>query len=174
MTLRNYLIAGAAAIGMALPSAAAAQDLGIGFTTTDLNLRAGPGTNHGVITSMPRGSQVHIHQCPGNWCQLTYAGTTGWASHRYLSADVAMQPRTFAAAPQPRVTFGVDVGPRRHFAPLPRRHVSPIFPHHHPVGWWRTAHPGWYGDVYYDGRRWWHDDVWYDRPRVGFGITFGN
>lgn len=159
MKLRNYLIAGAAAAGLALPTVAAAQTLA--QVTTDLNLRAGPGTNHAAIGVMPRGAQVQIHQCPGSWCQVSYGGTTGWASQRYLSTGFAAQPRTrtYAVAPQPRVTFGFDVGPRyRYGSRYHRRHF----------------HPGWYDDHYYDGRRWYYDDAWHARPRTGFSFSFGS
>lgn len=164
MKFRSYLIAGAAAVGMALPTMAGAQTLA--QVTTDLNLRAGPGPGHGVITSMPRGAQVHVHQCPGSWCQVTYGGTTGWASHRYLSGAVAMhQPRVYSA-PQPSVTFGLNIGPRY-------RDVSPRYRHGSRFDR-RSMRAGWYDDHYYDGRRWYYDRRWHDRPRAGFSFSFGN
>jgi hypothetical protein len=166
MNLRNYLIAGAAAVGLALPTTAGAQT--IAQVTTDLNLRAGPGTNHGVITSMPRGAQVQVHQCPTSWCQVSYGGVTGWASHSYLAAGVAMQPRTrtYAVAPQPQVRFGIDVGPRyRDFGPR-HRYGSRFEARRH-------FRRGWYDDHYYDGRRWYYDDDWHARPRSGFSFSFG-
>lgn len=156
MNFRNYLIAGAAAIGMALPTVAAAQQLA--QVTTQLNLRAGPGTNYAVIGTMPRGAQVHVHQCPSSWCQVSYGRTTGWASHRYLSGGVAMQPRTYAVAPQPRVTLGFNLGTR--YATPAYRYGS------------RHYRPGWYDDHYYDGRRWYYDDDWHPRPRSGFSFSF--
>lgn len=158
MSLRNYFVAGAAAIAMALPTMAAAQQLA--QTTSDLNLRTQPGGQ--VITAMPRGSQVYIHQCPGSWCQVTYGNTTGWAFQRYLSTGVAMQPRTRTYAAEPRFSFGVEVGPRYRDRG-PRRYGSR----------YHRWSPGWYDDHYYDGRRWYYDGDWYDRPQAGFSFSFG-
>jgi uncharacterized protein YraI len=163
MKLRSYLVAGATAIGMALPTIAAAQTLA--QVTTDLNLRTGPGSNHAVIGAMPRGAQVHVHQCPGSWCQVTYGGTTGWASQRYLSTGVAMQPRIYAA-PQPQVRFGLNIGPSY-------RDVGPRYRYGSRYDR-RSMRAGWYDDHYYDGRRWYYDGGWYDRPRTGFSFSFGN
>ncbi|HEX2257577.1 MAG TPA: SH3 domain-containing protein [Afifellaceae bacterium] len=160
MSFRNTLIAGAAAIGMAMSAPAAAQQLA--QVTTDLNLRAAPGGQ--IITAMPRGSQVHIHQCPSSWCQVTYGNVTGWASQRYLSTGVALQPRprTYASA-QPSVSFGIEVGPR----------YRDRGPRHRYGSQYHRWSPGWYDDHYYDGRRWYYDDRWYDRPRTGFSFSFG-
>ena len=160
MSLRKLVLAGAAAVGVALPSLASAQMLA--QVSTDLNLRAGPGTGYPVITTMPRGAQVHVHQCPTSWCQVSYGGTTGWASHRHLTSGVALQPRTYAVAPEPRVAFGLAVGPRYRYAP-----PYPYDPRWHSIG------PGWYDDVYWDGRRWYYEDDWHYRPRSSFSITFG-
>lgn len=159
MAFRTLLVAGAAAVGLALPASANAQALA--QATTDLHLRAGPGTNYAVIGTMPRGAQVQVHQCPGSWCQVSYGGATGWASHRYLGGAVAMQQPRIYAAPQPSVTFGLEVGPRRYAAPYrydPR---------------WHSVRPGWYDDFYWSGQRWYYDDDWHYRPRSGFSITFG-
>jgi len=166
MNLRSYLIAGAAAIGMALPTAAAAQALA--QVTTDLNLRSGPGTNHGIITAMPRGAQVAVHQCPGSWCQVTYGGVTGWASHRYLSGAVAMQPRTrtYAVTPEPRVRFGFGVGPRyRDYGPRYRYGSR-----YHG----RNAPPGWHDDGVFGDRSWYYDDDRDIGPSTGFSLRFGS
>jgi len=56
-------------------------------TTVDaLNLRAGPGTWHPVLLTMPAGSGVSIDGDPrGGFYPVTYAGASGWASGVYLS-----------------------------------------------------------------------------------------
>jgi uncharacterized protein YraI len=53
--------------------------------TSDLNLRAGPGTDYPVIEAMPAGAHVNIRNCTGSWCRLSYNGETGWASSSYLA-----------------------------------------------------------------------------------------
>jgi uncharacterized protein YgiM (DUF1202 family) len=54
-------------------------------SATSLNLRSGPSTSYGVLTSMPSGSTVTVNQGPSNgWYNVTYQGTTGWCHGDYL------------------------------------------------------------------------------------------
>jgi peptidoglycan-N-acetylglucosamine deacetylase len=54
-------------------------------TTANLNLRTGPGTQHSIILVMPLGSIVTLLAGPtNNWFQVSYNGTSGWASATYL------------------------------------------------------------------------------------------
>jgi hypothetical protein len=56
-------------------------------TTTGLNLRSGPGTNHSSLRVMPGGSRVTtVDENPaGGWYHLRYDGLSGWASGNYLT-----------------------------------------------------------------------------------------
>jgi SH3 domain-containing protein len=57
-------------------------------TTTDLNLRSGPGTTYGVILTMPANSKVIEWGggCPtSGWYKVYYGGVTGYASGSYLT-----------------------------------------------------------------------------------------
>ena len=70
----------------ALPGAAAAQAGGL-LTTTDLNLREGPGTGYRVLLVIPAGAHVSDHGVVENgFRQVAYANTRGWASAQYLAA----------------------------------------------------------------------------------------
>lgn len=73
---------------------------GMAQTTSDLNLRAGPGTEHNVVAVMPEGAEVEMQQCQPGWCEVTYAGTTGYAAEEYLDAGMG----TTAAALAPPAT----------------------------------------------------------------------
>jgi uncharacterized protein YraI len=98
------------------------------------------------------------------WCQVTYAGRTGWASERFLDTRVAAVPQVqpwVAAAPQPQVTFGFGI-----------TRAQPWYSPWH-GGWVPTLTPGWYRDHYWDGGRWYYDGGWHARPRAGFFIGFG-
>ena len=57
------------------------------YSTTSLNLRSGPGTGYGVVTTMPRGSAFKITGTLRNgFYPGRYNGSTiGWASSDYLS-----------------------------------------------------------------------------------------
>lgn len=68
---------------LALTTASAAAAV----VTNDLNLRSGPGTQYGVITSMPAGARVDVGGCRGNWCQVNWRGRSGYASASYLSGE---------------------------------------------------------------------------------------
>src|SRR5262245_55351944 len=59
-------------------------------TTTDLNLRSGPGTDYDVLLVMPEGAEVWAaddgapegHQ--NGFVKVTYEGAAGWAYEEYL------------------------------------------------------------------------------------------
>lgn len=78
--------AAAAAAAVMLPAAALAQTTVT--TTADLNLRAGPGSNYEVLSTMPEGTAVPLNGCVEgtSWCQVSYAGMTGFAYDDYLAA----------------------------------------------------------------------------------------
>lgn len=57
-------------------------------TTDDLNLRAGAGTQHAVVVTMPKGAVITVvNATPNNgFYNVKYASLTGWASATYLTA----------------------------------------------------------------------------------------
>lgn len=70
-----------------LPAAAEAAGPAVAYTTANLNMRAGPGTNYPVITTVPRGGGVTVFGCTADfsWCDAAFANAKGWVSGRYLS-----------------------------------------------------------------------------------------
>lgn len=55
------------------------------YVTTNVNLRAGPGTNHRVIGKLTRGDFVNVLSCQGSWCQVQAGGQPdGWVSGRFI------------------------------------------------------------------------------------------
>lgn len=69
-----------------LPGVAAAQDA---FAVTDLNMRAGPGPEFPVVSTIGADQSVTIHGCTetGNWCDVTWDGNRGWSYAEYLAFD---------------------------------------------------------------------------------------
>ncbi|HET7716891.1 MAG TPA: DUF1236 domain-containing protein [Bauldia sp.] len=59
--------------------------------TTDLNVRAGPGTQYPVVGVLEAGSAVALGGCieGSKWCSVNLSGVTGWAYSDYLVADLA-------------------------------------------------------------------------------------
>jgi hypothetical protein len=74
----------ALAAGALMLSAGAASAATV---ANDLNLRAGPGTSYSVIAALPAGADVDVLNCTGNWCQVNWQGTVGFASASYLDED---------------------------------------------------------------------------------------
>ena len=76
----------------ALPGVAGAQAGGL-LTTTDLNLREGPGTSYRVLAVIQRGAQVIDHGVVQNdFRQVTFDGIRGWASDAYLELGDQIPP----------------------------------------------------------------------------------
>jgi uncharacterized protein YraI len=83
---RSLIVAGAfLAIGL---GAAMAQATGA-HVTSNLNLRAGPGTHYPVRNIIPSGSEIDVHSCGHEWCLVAWAGREGYVSHIYLMHHVA-------------------------------------------------------------------------------------
>ena len=79
----------------ALPAKAA-----ITHTTTNLNLRAGPGTHHKIKAIIPAGAPIDIESCGHTWCYMAWAGHVGYVKHQYLMHHV-----TAEVAPLVHVTY---------------------------------------------------------------------
>jgi hypothetical protein len=95
MFVRNLLGGSLASILLAMPAFAETS----ATATTDLNLRAGPGPMHEVVSVIPEGGSVTVEACidASNWCQVRRDGTEGWAYGAYLEIEVAAEPRALTA-----------------------------------------------------------------------------
>ena len=110
MTPRAFLAGSALAAALVLPSVAAAVP---GYTTGNVNVRTGPGTQYQAITTAPAGSGVDILGCmPGRtWCDIVLGNLRGWVSGRYVQEGGAVVqqyvvPRYVAPSPVVRFSFG--------------------------------------------------------------------
>lgn len=54
------------------------------ITTTNLNVRVGPGTKHELIREIPKETKVTVVGQSGNWSRIEFAGIKGWVSSQYL------------------------------------------------------------------------------------------
>ncbi len=57
---------------------------GTAVTTTNLNVRNGPGTRYAVIDVLQRGETVRVNSCDGGWCRINHRGSSGWVSQNHL------------------------------------------------------------------------------------------
>ena len=55
----------------ALTFAASAAGGSLAYTSTSVNLRAGPGTDYDIIDTMPLNSPVRVEACTATWCAVT-------------------------------------------------------------------------------------------------------
>ena len=90
---------------------------------TNTNLRQGPGTNFGVIMTVPGGSVVDVIRCGAEWCNVMARGRPGYMIARNLGmgggAPVAVVggPPVVVVGPA-RITAATDYyGPRRFYGP---------------------------------------------------------
>lgn len=63
----------------------------ITHTTSNLNLRAGPGTHHRVKAIIPAGARIDIESCGHAWCYMAWAGHVGYVKHQYLMHHVTAE-----------------------------------------------------------------------------------
>ncbi|AUC55308.1 MAG: DUF1236 domain-containing protein [Sagittula sp.] len=62
-------------------------------TTTELNLRQGPGPQYGVVSVMPQDAMVTVDGCTASdWCKVTFDGAEGWAYSPYLINTTMPEP----------------------------------------------------------------------------------
>lgn len=105
----------AATAAICLASAALAEG---GLATSDLNLRAGPGTAHAVLATIPRGGEVEIIGCLRSldWCEVRWRGARGWASAGHLAvprpAGTLLVPKDRASRALPTVEYDARNGRR--------------------------------------------------------------
>lgn len=58
------------------------------YTTTNINLRYGPGINYSIVTVLPKGTTVTIEDnCDCKWVPVSYKGRIGYIRTLYLSRN---------------------------------------------------------------------------------------
>lgn len=63
------------------------------YTTGNLSLRKGPSASNGLILVIPKGTMVESSSSVNGWDQITYLGTSGYASSAYLSTEVIVDTK---------------------------------------------------------------------------------
>ncbi|MEQ1952241.1 SH3 domain-containing protein [Mesorhizobium yinganensis] len=72
----------------------AAAFAGPATVTTKVNLRSGPGTSYQSLGLIPEDAKVDLAECDaaGGWCAVTYQGTTGFVSGKYVNEEDTGRP----------------------------------------------------------------------------------
>ncbi|MGO7155893.1 SH3 domain-containing protein [Rhizobium leguminosarum] len=103
-----------AAVGllMLVPAIAQAAE---GYSTANVNMRAGPSTRYPAVAVIPAGSSVEIRGCLSdvNWCDVEFYGGRGWVSGQYVQAlyqqrRVYIGPQYYRPLGIPMIRFSVD------------------------------------------------------------------
>lgn len=100
-------------LGAGFASSAAAQEPN-GYPITDVNLRAGPGTEYPVILTVPADAPITILGCLPDytWCDSVFENYRGWMSAVYLSGysegDYYLLRDYAPDLGYQRVTFNID------------------------------------------------------------------
>src|ERR1700754_4554580 len=90
MTRLNWSFArGTIAAGALTALAAGAASAAPATVGTNTNLRQGPGTNFGVIMTVPGGSVVDVIRCGAEWCNVMADGRPGYMIARNLGGGGA-------------------------------------------------------------------------------------
>ena len=102
----------AAGLLMLAPAIAQAAE---GYSTANVNMRAGPSTQYPAVAVIPAGSSVEIRGCLSdvNWCDVEFYGGRGWVSGQYVQAlyqqrRVYVGPQYYRPLGIPMIRFSVN------------------------------------------------------------------
>lgn len=86
-----------------------------GYSTANVNMRAGPSTRYPAVAVIPAGSSIEIRGCLSdvNWCDVEFYGGRGWVSGQYVQAlyqqrRVYVGPQYYRPLGIPMIRFSVD------------------------------------------------------------------
>lgn len=70
-------------------------------TTADVPLRSGPGSNHDVITTLPKGIQINVVGKQGYWLKVEskHGGKPGYIDEQFATRDATTKPAQAKASP---------------------------------------------------------------------------
>lgn len=91
--MRTTLLAAASALVLSAGVASAAPAV----TESAVHMRAGPGTQFQIVTTLPDGARVDAGPCNGGWCAVAWNGESGYVSQNYL--QMAGNPGVIASGP---------------------------------------------------------------------------
>lgn len=121
-----------------------------GVVNTTVNLRQGPGTTTAVVAKIPGGSAVDVAGCSGEWCQVAFAGKSGYVIATALGQGGPPPGGPPPGGPPPGAPPPGYVPPPGYAGPPPYPYpyygpyYGPYYYGYGPYGGWRG---GW-------GRRW--------------------
>lgn len=91
--LKKSILSNFVAVGALVAAGAVSAEAAV--TTQELNMRANPSARAERVGVVPAGASLDVHHCLSRspWCSVSYGGTKGWASARFIDvADPASVP----------------------------------------------------------------------------------
>jgi len=90
---------------LALPALALAAD---GYTTGNVNLRAGPDISYPLIDTIPAGAPVSVQGCTSGWewCDVIFQGERGWIAGNFIQYNYNNQ---YVLVPQYGMQIGIPI-----------------------------------------------------------------
>jgi uncharacterized protein YraI len=90
---------------LALPALALAAD---GYTTGNVNLRAGPDISYPLIETIPAGAPLGVQGCTSGWewCDVIFQGNRGWVAGNFIQYDYNNQ---YVLVPQYGAQIGIPI-----------------------------------------------------------------
>jgi uncharacterized protein YraI len=90
---------------LALPALALAAD---GYTTGNVNLRAGPDFSYPLIDTLPAGAPLSVQGCTSGWewCDVIFQDERGWVAGNFIQYDYNNQ---YVLAPQYGAQLGIPI-----------------------------------------------------------------
>jgi len=93
---RFFLLSCLLWVGLYAPVLYAQETYYVNSPSADLNVRSGPGPEHGVVTRLPHGTPVFVQDRHRLWLKIVSPelGIEGWALQRYLANQPPDAPPT--------------------------------------------------------------------------------
>lgn len=113
---RNFFFSILSALGLSFLAGSAVASTP-GFTTANVNLRAGPGTGYPVVVTVPNGAPITTYGCLANytWCDVSWRGERGWMSASYIYITYNGSRRVLTPALAPIIGINVVVFNRNYW-----------------------------------------------------------
>lgn len=86
--MKTHMI-GVLATVMLVLAGATAQAQTQGFTTTTVNMRAGPSTGYPVVATLPPDATIEVYGCQAgyDWCDISWNSARGWIASSYILTE---------------------------------------------------------------------------------------
>lgn len=152
----TYLTRSSTSTTPAPSTGGSSTESGTATTTTNLNVRTGPSTSYGIVTTLPKGTQVTTTGTTQNgWTQISLNGSLRWVASSYLAASSgtaatlpAPSPVTASGTMYATTTVNVRTGPSTGYA------IVTTLERGQQIGVTGTSSNGWTEVVWQGATRW--------------------